>query len=150
MQYRKSTYIEDDGVMEILMPPASSASDPVEDEQHQFIRRNWESFAAAAYEGFRRYGVGALVVSENPQGERRVPHPFAAHSVWYATTLEGWTDLGRSEEAVLWWREQTEAYDPREACLFVFLREGEPPRLYRVQGSVRPVEALTRMRSMLN
>ena len=150
MKFRTSTYVEGSDVIEISMPETAQPSNALEAEQHRTIVENWESFAAAAYEGFRRFGAGAIVVEEDKINQAGVRHPFLTHVIWYATSVAAWAQQGILKGVSGWIEEQIERYDPRGACMFVFLREDEEPRVYLVESTLTPAQALTRIKALMN
>jgi len=150
MKFRTSTYVEGSEVIEISMPETVQPSAAVEAEQHRTIVENWESFAAAAYEGYRRFGAGAVVVEEDKVNHSGVRHPFLTHVIWYATSVAAWAEQGLLKGSSEWIEEQMACYDPRAACMFVFLREDAEPRVYFVESTLTPSQALTRIKALLN
>jgi hypothetical protein len=150
MKFRKSTYVEGSDIIEISAPETTHPPGTLEAEQHRTIVENWESFAAAAYEGFRRFGLGAIVVEEDKINQASVRHPFLTHVIWYATSVAAWAQQGLLRGVSTWVEEQMERYDPHDACMFVFLRENEEPRIYLVESTLTPAQALSRVKALLN
>ncbi|HET6568916.1 MAG TPA: hypothetical protein VFG50_13200 [Rhodothermales bacterium] len=150
MEFRTTTYIEATGTVEIISPAVSAVPGKLEAEQHQLIVEHWESFAAAAYEGFRRFGAGAVVIEENKNHSEEIRHPFLRHMIWYAAGLDAWIGRENLQDAVKYLDVHLDAYDPSDACVFVFLREKAPTRVYLARGPVSPAQALTRIKSLLN
>lgn len=150
MKFRTSTYVEGSDIIEISMPETVESSNGMEAEQHRTIVDNWESFAAAAYEGYRRFGAGAVVVEEEKVNQASVRHPFLTHVIWYATSVAAWAEQGILRGASGWIEEQMERYDPTLSCMFVFLREDEEPRVYLVESTLTPSKALSRIKALMN
>lgn len=148
--YRTTTYTKGPTFIEITALPGLGSEDAVEDAQHRFITDNWASLGAAAYEGFRRFGIGAVIIHEAPPSADVVPHPFVTHQVSYAASFGAWMRTTFEDDASEVLDEEFESYDPRESGLFVFVRDEEPPRVYRVESTLRPQQALERARAILN
>jgi hypothetical protein len=150
MPSQTRTYREGSEIIEITSPGDPYHLDEREIVQHRCIVENWESFAAAAYEGFRRFGIGAVIVEEDALSENQVRHPFLRHKIWYATSFEAWVKQGYEVGAGSWLEEQIQAYDPQSACMFIFLREDGHPRIYLVESTLKPAAALSRIKAFLN
>lgn len=146
----KKTFISGSDVIEIASRPGGLGGDAVEAGQHQFIVDQWDRLAAAAYEGFRRFGVGAVVLEEDAGRASKVEHPFAVYNVWYATSFSAWMRRRLKDDQAGWTEAQFETYDPREAGVFMFLREGEAARTYIVEATLTPPEAFERVKALLN
>ena len=146
----KKTFISGSDVIEIASCPDGPRGDAVEEGQHRFIVDQWDRLGAAAYEGFRRFGVGAVVLQEDAERESPVEHPFAVYNVWYATSGSAWMRDRLKSDRAAWAEAQFETYDPREAGVLMFLREGEAARTYLVVATPTPPEAFERMRALLN
>ncbi len=153
--YRTTTYTRGATCIEITALPGLGREDAVEAAHHRFIMAYWPSLGAAAYEGFRRFGIGAVIIHEAGARGRSAavgepPAGFVRHQLSYAAGVGAWMrdTFGNTASKAL--DEELEAYDPREAGLFVFVREDEPPRVYRVESTLRPPQALERARALLN
>lgn len=150
MESRTATYPNGGDLITITTPAYHLGNEHVEDEQHQFITEHWRGLAAAAYEGFKKLGIGVVIVEEPDalQGDRQ--HPLAALTVQYAAQGGPWIHEAFAEDVLLWLDEQLQTYDPNEAGLLVFLREDVHPRLYRVSGTPYPPQALRQVKAQLN
>lgn len=109
-------------------------------EAHRaFLTDHWAELSAAAYEGYRRHGAGAVVLWRHDRPRRWRPRPFEPERLWYTTqihNLPGTTDGDFSG----WEAEQLETYDPEAEGLVVFV-EGDGVAGYRVAGQPSPPEA---------
>lgn len=148
--YRTTTYTIGPTFIEITALPGLGREDAIEEAQHQFITDNWASLGAAAYEGFRRFGIGAVIIHETPPASRTVPHPFVTYQVSYAASFGAWMRTTFADDASKVLGEAFETYDPRESGVFVFVRGEEPPRAYHIESTLRPPQALERARALLN
>ena len=146
----KKTFISGSDVIEIASRPDGPGGDAVEARQHRFIVDQWDRLAAAAYEGFKRFGVGAVVLEEEPRRGSAVEHPFAVYDVWYATSFSAWMRRRLQEDQAGWAEAQFETYDPGEAGVFMFLRKGKAARTYLVEATLTPPEAFKRAKALLN
>ena len=146
----KKTFINGSDVIEIVSRPNGPGGDAVETDQHKFIVEQWDRLAAAAYEGFQRFGVGAVVLEEEAERESKVEHPFAVYNVWYATSFSSWMRSRLEDDKTGWAEAQFETYDPRRAGVFMFLSEDEPARTYLASATLTPPEAFERAKALLN
>ena len=142
-------YVDGDNEVEIHAPPGARGN-AAEAEQHRFIVDHWISLAAAAYVGFRRFGVGVVVVQRRPTADDAPPPAFGTHEVSFATPLSPWMRQDHLRTVAPWLEAQLETYDPRLACVLVFLDEGTPPHAYRAEATLPPPEAFERARALLN
>ena len=149
MESRK-TYTEGPKAITIASPYGSAVPYVSEEEQHRLIVENWESFAAAGFDGFRQFGAGVIVVEENALDPTPEIHPFGRHKIWYATGFDAWLKEGRLVEEIKRLEEQMRQYDPAHVCLFLFLSEEEVAQIYVVESTLNPSTALARIKAMLN
>ena len=146
----KKTFINGSDVIEIASHPNGPSGDGVETDQHRFIVDQWDRLAAAAYEGYQRFGVGAVVLEEEAERESKVEHPFAVYNVWYATSFSSWMQSRLQNDKTGWAEAQFETYDPSKAGVFMFLRADAAARTYLVEASLTPPEAFERAKALLN
>ena len=138
----------EDGVLDLTAAPGTPA-DPAEARRLAFVREAWVTLAAAAFEGWRRYGVGTLVV-EPAALDRGAFGPAVAPHLLYATGDAPWAFLSRRTPAGAWADDACQTYDPRTTALLVFTADGEAPRFYRVSGTPGPRAAFERVRALRN
>lgn len=144
-----ATYPADSGLVAITTPTEARAGDEREAQHHAFIVMHWKKLAAAAYTGFRRHGIGVVVI-EPRANTSGVDHPFAGHRLSYATGLGLWTQTPPHSAAQKWLAEQFQTYEPLETGLFLFRHSDILPRPYRVEGILTPPEAMRQTRAPLN
>ena len=117
-------------------------------EHHGFLADHWAELAAAAYEGYRRHGAGAVVLWRESAPRRLFRRPFEPERLWYTTQIHA---LPGTTEADFdgWEAHQLELYDPEGEALVVFV-EGGRPQGYRVAGDPTPPRARQRAGASLN
>lgn len=105
-----------------------------------FLIEHWAELSAAAYEGYRRHGAGAVVLWRDQAPRRFRPRPFEPERLSYTTQIH---NLPGTTEADFegWEARQLETYDPESEGLVVFV-EGEGVVGYRVAGQPPPPVAL--------
>lgn len=128
------------GLVTITAPRLASRRLRTRQEAHRdFLASHWAELSAAAYEGYRRHGAGAVVLwrSERPRWFR--PRPFEPERLFYTTQIHA---LPGTTEADFdgWEARQLETYDPEAEGLVVFV-EGDGVAGYRVAGQPSPPEA---------
>lgn len=137
------------GLVTITEPERASRRDRTRAEAHrQFLADHWAELSAAAFEGYRRHGAGAVVLWRGEGPRRFRPRPFEPERLWYTTQIHaipGTTDADFDG----WEAHQLETYDPRADALVVFV-EGDRVAGYRVAGDTAPPEALRLSQTRLN
>lgn len=118
-------------------------------EAHQrFIADHGAELAAAAFEGYRRHGAGAVILWREAAPRRLRARPFEPERLWYSTQLH--VLPGATDETFDGWEaEQIEIYDPQAESVVLFV-EGGRFSAYRVSGPVPPPDALRGARARLN
>lgn len=137
------------GDLAITAPASRSRRARQRREAHvQFVAGHWPSLAAAAYEGYRRHGAGAVVLLREAGAPRFRPRPFAPERLFYTTQIHA---LPGATEADFdgWEARQLESYDPAAEALVVIV-EGRDLAGYHVAGPPSPPEALRQARAALN
>ncbi|MGB3544438.1 hypothetical protein [Rubrivirga sp.] len=116
---------------------------------HQtFLSDHWAELSAAAYEGYRRHGAGAVVLWRSDPPRRFRPRPFEPERLFYTTQIH---NLPGTTEADFegWEAHQLETYDPEAEGLVVFV-EGGGVVGYRVAGQPPPPIALAASKARHN
>ena len=117
-------------------------------EHQRFIAGHWPSLAAAAFEGYRRHGAGAVVLWRETTAGRFRARPFEPERLFYTTQIHA---LPGTTEADFdgWEARQLETYDPQAAALVVIV-EGQDLVGYHASGPPSPPEALRGSQASLN
>jgi hypothetical protein len=110
------------------------------DDHRRFLVEHWAELSAAAFEGYRRHGAGAVVLWRAAGPRRFRPRPFEPERLWYTTQIHAIPGTS-SDDFDGWEARQLETYDPQAAALVVFV-EGDRVAGYRVAGDPPPPEAL--------
>ena len=108
-------------------------------DHRRFVADHWPELAAAAFEGYRRHGAGAVVLWREAPPRRLLRRAFEPERLWYTTQIHA---LPGTAEADFdgWEAEQLESYDPQGEALVVFV-EGGRPQGYRIAGDPAPPAA---------
>lgn len=128
------------GLVTITAPrPASRRRRTRQQAHRDFLASHWAELSAAAYEGYRRHGAGAVVLWRSERPRRFRPRPFEPERLFYTTQIHA---LPGTSEADFdgWEARQLETYDPQTEGLVVFV-EGDGVAGYRVAGQPSPPEA---------
>ena len=137
---RSITAVTPRGFVRVTSPvPASRRAERRAEAHRQFVLDHWAELSAAAYEGYRRHGAGAVVLWREDAPRRFRPRPFQPERLWYTTqihALPGTTD--RDFDG--WEAQQLETYDPQAEGLVVIV-EGDGLAGYRVAGDPAPPDA---------
>jgi hypothetical protein len=149
MTERISTIENDEATVSIATFTEAPGPDDLEHFLHGFIAANWIALAAAAYEGFRRYGSGVIVIETDRDGVGAESPDRTRVSVSYAVGNRPWLYQRLPDHSRAWVNSQFAVYDPTQDALYLILHEGEA-RSYRASSSVSPVDALSRMKARLN
>ena len=137
------------GIVTITEPERPSRRGRAHAEGHrQFLAAHWAELSAAAFEGYRRHGAGAVVLWRDAAPRRFRPRPFRPERLWYTTQIHAIPGTS-SADFDGWEAHQLETYDPRADALVVFV-EGDRVAGYRVAGDPPPPEALRLSQTRLN
>ncbi|MEL6770136.1 MAG: hypothetical protein AAFP18_03645 [Bacteroidota bacterium] len=149
---RTTTLASQDGVLTIAMKPQVERSvRRVEGLHQQFIADHWPSLAAAAFDGWKRHGAGAVVLIGSAKSSFfGRSEPFVAETIWYTTQVHNVP--GAPEEWFSGWEaDQLETYDPDTESLLIFVDVESDLRCgYRVEGMLAPPEAHVHARARFN
>ena len=145
---RTVTYTNGSGLVEITVLAGPPRPDAEEARHHAFITDHWPGLGAAAFDGFQRFGIGAVVVEERP-AQHAADHPFVAHQISFAASHGPWMRNGLPRPTATAVADALEVYDPRETGVIVVTGEAAP-RAYRVGGTLPPKEAFAQARRAFN
>ena len=149
---RTTTLASQDGVLTIAMKPQVERSmRRLEGLHQQFIADHWPSLAAAAFDGWKRHGAGAVVLIGGAKSSFfGRSEPFVAETIWYTTQVHngpGAPEERRSGREA----DQLETYDPDTESLLIFVDVERDLRCgYRVEGMLAPPEAHVPARARFN
>jgi hypothetical protein len=110
---------------------------------------HWQDIAAASYLGFKRYGIGAVIVQERDSRADEVEHDFEAHSLSYAPANSSWVVERSNGSAGRWLDDQFQTYDPNDTALILFADNGTL-YAYAVEGTPSPPYAFKITRAQYN
>jgi hypothetical protein len=137
---RSTTLIDENGhFVTIKAPDDLPEGDARESDHHDFLVDHWMDVAAASFYGFKRYGIGAVVVAEGDPAEAPIDHPFGSRKLLYSRDQGAWlqerTADGLPEQ---WLDERMQTYDPNAEAV-VIMHDGDGSvRVYAVEGDPNP------------
>jgi hypothetical protein len=148
---RSTTLATDDGrLITLELPAATSDADAPRD----FIADHWVDLAAASHLGFKRFGIGAVVVQAREQRHEGVEMPFDAHDMHYARDHGPWMQDREAQLPAAWLDAQLQRYDPRTTALLLFPSDGNrtdaPVTACAASGEPAPPEAFQQVRAQQN
>lgn len=150
MESRTTRFIDEDANTFVIHAPTEGPpADAVEEEHHQLIIDHWPDFAAAGYLGFKRFGIGAVVVKPRDSQADEVEHDFEAHNVLYAPSDSHWIEDLDARASSDWLDDQFQTYDPNTTTL-LFFTSSERIRIYAVEGTPEPPRAFALSRARYN
>lgn len=150
MESRTTTLVDEDDNEFVVRTPRRT-EDPTAEEpaHHKMIVGHWQDIAAASYLGFKRYGIGAVIVQERDSRADDVEHDFEAHSLSYAPANSNWVVERSNGAAGRWLDDQFQTYDPNDTALILFADDGTL-HAYAVEGTPSPPYAFKITRAQYN
>lgn len=150
MESRTTTLVDEDGNEFAIHAPRTSEVDrDRESSHHKLIVAHWTDVAAASFLGFKRYGIGAVIVQERDSRAEGVEHDFEAHSLSYAPANSTWIAERSDRAGSAWLDEQFQSYDPNDTALVLFPDDGTL-HVYAVNGTPAPPHAFKLARAQYN
>lgn len=149
---RSTTLIDANGnFVTIKAPDAMPEGDAKESEHHDFLTDHWMDVAAASFYGFKRYGIGAVVVAEGDPAEATIDHPFGARKLLYSRDQGPWLQHASADGLPEdWLDERMQTYDPNASAV-VIMNDGDGAiRVYVVNGDPDPQTCFELVRSRNN
>ena len=137
---RRTTLIDENGhFVTIKAPTDMPEGDRLKSNHHDFLVDHWMDVAAASFYGFKRYGIGAVVVAEGDPADAPIDHPFGSRTLLYSRDQGAWlqerTADGLPED---WLDERMQTYDPNAEAV-VIMHDGDGSvRVYAVEGDPKP------------
>lgn|SRR6056297_2318217 len=136
---RSTTLIDANGHMVTVKTPEDQpANDPKEDDHHDFLTDHWMDVAAASYLGFKRHGIGTVVVTPRDPAEGRVQDTVGMHNLMYSPASGGWLKQQADRLPADWLDTRFQSYDPNEAAIVVMADGDGSVRAYAVNGTPAP------------
>jgi len=149
---RSTTLIDENGhFITVEMPDNGLAGDRKEEEHHDFLVDHWMDVAAASYYGFKRYGIGVVVIAEGDPMESHVDHPFDARKMLYrADRAGGWSKADADDVVSEWAKGKMQTYDPNGNAIVVMADDDGSVRSYLVTGDPNPETCFELVRARNN
>jgi len=147
-----TTLIDENGHFITIERPDDALDGDAKAEAHNdFLVDHWMDVAAASFYGFKRYGIGVVVIAQGDPMDSRVDHPFEARKMLYRPdSAGGW---GRSDpDDVLsdWASQKMQTYDPNVDAIVVMADEDGSVRSYVVKGDPDPETCFDLVRARNN
>jgi hypothetical protein len=150
MESRITTLIDEDDNEFVVRTPRDDDGGAVDEPaHHKLIVGHWQDIAAASYLGFKRYGIGAVIVQERDSRADDVQHDFEAHSLSYAPANSNWIVERSDGPSGQWLDDQFQSYDPNDTALVLFTENGTV-YAYAVDGTPDPPYAFKLSRAQYN
>jgi len=139
---RSTTLIDQNGhLVTVKAPEDQPANDPKEDTHHDFLTDHWMDVAAASYLGFRRHGIGTVVVTERDQATGRLDDVIKTHNLMYSPAEGGWLKQQEERLPARWLDTRFQSYDPNASAVVVMADGDGSLRVYTVEGTPDPPRA---------
>ncbi|WP_051141301.1 hypothetical protein [Salisaeta longa] len=151
MADRTSTVINDQGqFITVGMPDHQPAEDRLERAHHDFITGHWMDIAAASFYGFKKIGIGAVVVAATDPATADVEHTMDTRKLMYAPDHGAWLDDRVTGPLAAWFTTKLQTYDPNTEALALMADDDGTLRGYTVEGSPDPGTCFELVRARQN
>lgn len=134
----------------VKAPDEQPTNDPKEDTHHDFLTEHWMDVAAASYLGFKRHGIGTVVVSERDPATGRLDDVLKTHNLMYSPADGGWLNQQEERLPSQWLDTRFQSYDPNETAIVVLADGDGSLRTYTVQGTPAPPRAFELVQARSN
>ena len=96
--------------------------------------------AAASYLGFKRHGIGTVVVTQRDPAASPIHESIGTHKLLYSPDgiRGGWLERNEERLPVQWLGTRFQSYDPSESAIVVMADEDGSLRVYAVEGTPAP------------
>lgn len=139
---RSTTLLATNGhLVTIKSPDDQPTNDPKEDTHHDFLADHWMDVAAASYLGFRRHGIGTVVVTERDPATGRLDDLVKTHNLMYSPADGGWLKQQEERLPAQWLDTRFQSYDPNESAVVILADSDGSIRVYELQGTPPPPKA---------
>jgi len=136
---RRTTLIDENGhLVTVKAPSDQPANDPKEDAHHDFVTDHWMDVAAASYLGFKRYGIGAVIVTERDPMDAPVHETIGTRKLLYSRAERSWIDQQKERMPDEWLDTRFQSYDPKVTVIAVMVDGDGSIRVYAVDGTPNP------------
>lgn len=138
----RTTLIDPNGhLVTVKAPEDQPTNDPKEDRHHDFLTDHWMDVAAASYLGFKRHGIGTVVIPERDPASGRLDDVIKTHNLLYSPADGGWLKQQEERLPVQWMDTRFQSYDPNESAIVVIADQDGSLRTYAVEGTPAPPRA---------
>ena len=139
---RSTTLLDKSGhLITIKAPDDQPANDPKEDTHHDFLTDHWMDVAAASYLGFKRHGIGTVVVTERDPATGRLDDVIKTHNLMYSPADGGWLKQQEDRLPGPWLDTRFQSYDPNESAIVILVDGDGSIRVYELEGTPSPPRA---------
>lgn len=150
---RTTTYPAGDGDLTTIHAPETTPNDALAAAHHDLLVEHWTEIAAASYFGFKRFGIGAVVIQ--PREGQSDAHAFDTHRLAYCRDSSPWLRQQKDALPADWLDDQLQSYDPNTTVLVLITTEnsgGDAPeaRVYAAEATPAPPEAFQIARASQN
>jgi hypothetical protein len=148
---RSTTLIDENGHMiTVKAPEGQPTDDPKEDTHHDFLTDHWMDVAAASYLGFKRHGIGTVVVTERDPASGRLDDVISTHNLMYSPASGGWLKQQEERLPAQWLDSRFQSYDPNASAVVVMADGDGSLRVYTVEGTPSPPRAFELVQARSN
>jgi hypothetical protein len=137
----RTTLIDENGhLVTVKAPEEQPTNDPKTDTHHDFLTDHWMDVAAASYLGFKRHGIGAVVVTQRDPAASPIHEHIGTHKLLYSPdgVRSGWLTHNEDRLPADWLDTRFQSYDPNESAIVVMADEDGSLRVYAVDGTPAP------------
>lgn len=147
-----TTLIDENGHFITIERPEDALDGDAKAEAHNdFLVEHWMDVAAASYYGFKRYGIGVVVIAQGDPMESGIDHPFDARKMLYRPDAAGgWGRQNPDDMVSEWASKKVQTYDPNEDAIVVMADEDGSVRSYVVNGDPDPATCFELVRARNN
>lgn len=136
---RRTTLIDENGhLVTVKAPDDQPINDPKEDAHHGFLTDHWMDVAAASYLGFKRHGIGTVVVTQRDPAASPIHESIGTRKLLYSPADGGWLKQQEERLPAEWLDTRFQSYAPNESALVVMADDDGSLRVYAVSGTPAP------------
>mgnify|MGYP006919944302 FL=1 len=136
---RRTTLIDENGhLVTVKAPDEQPTNDPKEDAHHDFLTDHWMDVAAASYLGFKRHGIGTVVVTQRDPASSPIHESIGTHKLLYSAASGGWLKNHEERLPTEWLDTRFQSYNPNESAVVIMSGDDGSLRVYAVEGTPAP------------